>query len=169
MSRTDQPVLVQREQLETAPVSGSQSENTRAQQRNIMEMQNIKRLRLEEGPEWACLQTRLARLMGQKRREPPATGSKSVNLHRGVTCIGNRRRSGMEQVVGIQTVHHIDVVTCIRQRMSQAVDENSIPAETVGRVKGRQMQEVKWSQPGRNTNVSRLSVPGSMLRGFAGW
>lgn len=86
-----------------------------------------------------------------------------------VTCIGNRRRSGMEQVVGIQTVHHIDVVTCIRQRMSQAVDENSIPAETVGRVKGRQMQEVKWSQPGRNTNVSRLSVPGSMLRGFAGW
>jgi hypothetical protein len=48
----------------------------------------------------------------------------------------------MEQVVGIKTVNYIDIVTCIRQRMSKAVNEDSIPAETVGRVKGGQMQKV---------------------------
>lgn len=142
MSRTDQPVLVQREQLETAPVSGGQSESFWTQQGDIVEMQNIERLRLEKGPEWACLQTQLSRLMGQEGREPPATGSQSVNLHSWMTCIGNRWRFGMEQVVGIKTVNYIDIVTCIRQRMSKAVNEDSIPAETVGRVKGGQMQKV---------------------------
>ncbi len=54
----------------------------------------------------------------------------------------NFRLSRMQQVIGVDAVNHIDMVTGVTERVCQPVNVHRVTAEAVGWVKGRKVEEI---------------------------
>ena len=53
------------------------------------------------------------------------------------------RLGGMLQVIGVDAVDHIHMMTLVPQDMRQAVDIHRVPAKTIRWVESGQMQEIE--------------------------
>jgi hypothetical protein len=47
------------------------------------------------------------------------------------------------QMISVNAVDDIDMVTCVAQCVTQVVDKNPIPAETIGGIEGGEMKEIE--------------------------
>src|ERR1700722_462612 len=63
----------------------------------------------------------------------------------------DRRRGGMQQMVGVLAVNDVDVMAAIRQRVRQSVDLHAIASKTIRRIEGGQMQKIQRPAHGSET------------------
>ena len=81
--------------------------------------------------------------MGQQRTNPLHPVAEFVTVHVGMLGEGDGRRRGMQQMIRIDTVNHVDVMSHFAQRMRQAIDVHRIPAEAIRRVERRQVKKLQ--------------------------
>ena len=65
----------------------------------------------------------------------------------------------MQEVVGVDRVHDIDVVSFVGQRMAEPVQIHRVAAETVRRVERREVQELESAH-----DVCTVSISGRAVR-----
>jgi len=113
---------------------------------------NVIVVRAEQFSDAFAFENRPTSLLGEQRREPTISTAEPIRRNVRVVRESHFRRFGMEQVIRIETMNDIDVMACISERVRQTIEKHGVTAETVRRVKGREMQKLE-----RTTHWSALS------------
>ena len=92
-------------------------------------MNDIERLAPENGTDLLILEVRTSSLMCEKGGKPPESRTEAVCPYPGVVREYAIRLVGMQEMVGIQTVDHVNVMTRISECMRQTINVHCVTAE----------------------------------------
>jgi hypothetical protein len=127
-----QPVLVHGIELDAGPVA----EGGGAYQRHIVVIDYIELTFVQYLTQTGGLQSRVASLLGDQRREHPRPALEAVDGDVGMVRVAalGTGAPGRYAAVGVDAVHYLDMMPLPGQGVGQPVDEHSIAAEEVGRI-----------------------------------
>jgi hypothetical protein len=107
-----------------------------------MEMYDVKRFATKDVANTSPLEPRAASLMREQWREPTVTALQWVDGDVGMCCAVCFWFTRMQCVIRIDTVNDVHLVPLVTQRMSQPMEIDRIPPETVRGVERGQVQNL---------------------------
>ena len=108
-----------------------------------MKMDNVVTLGVKDFKNFAPLQTRIAGLLGNKRRKPPVSTSQAMHVHVWMIRKLDFWLARMQQVISIGAVNDIHSMPLVPEGVRQAINVHGIAAETVRRIESRQVEKVE--------------------------
>jgi len=140
--RADQPVFMGHVHLDRCAGRRGHLQNFGTEQGDVVVLNNVVILGGHNFRKLPSFQVRSARLLGEERRQPSVTAAEGVYSNVRVRIELDLRWRGMQEVVGINTMHDVDLVSGIPQGVAEPVEVHGIPAKAVRGIEGREMQEI---------------------------
>ena len=137
VSRADQPELVHCIELDrVAECKDARS----ADERDVVKVDDVESLR-EDRADPRGLEGRIADLLCREWRQESKPAGQPVHRDRRIDGRHRHRPARSQGAIRVGAVNHLHVVPAIGERMGQPLDENSVAAEVVRRIKRRDHAE----------------------------
>jgi hypothetical protein len=148
MHWANQPMLVGSIYFNRLAGGRPQSHDFRTQKRDVMVMDHIVGFARQDLLDPFHLQIRPARLLSEQGGEPAVSALQPMPPYIWVLLVFNFRFCRVLEMVSVDAVNDIHLVSCIAQGMRQPVDIHRVSTEAVGWVKGSKVQKVQ--RPGHH-------------------
>ncbi len=143
MHRANQPMFVRGVELDVIAVVRLQPQHARAEQRDIVIVNDVELLAVEDLENLAGLRPWVSRLLRDQRRQDPQPAAQAVHGDVGMVNERRLRLAFRQRPVAIDAMNDIDFVTPPRQRVRQPRDKDGVAAEAIRRIEDREEAELK--------------------------
>src|SRR5438445_12867988 len=133
----DEPILMSRVNLEWTTGVRIEREDARSEERRVVVVNHVGPRSIQDLADLCLLEKGPSGLLSQQRRKPSGSAAQAVHGHVPILDGNSLGRSGMEKVIGIDTVNDVDSMPSGAKSRSQSLDVNRVTAETVWRVERR--------------------------------